>query len=81
VLAFALSFDSVGRANEVRAVLEAEGYGVELQQQADGSIVVLATPETTEASPEASMARIRALAATLGGEVLGCGGFTSLGIG
>jgi hypothetical protein len=81
VLSFALSFAFEPRAAEAARVLRSEGYEVELQQQPDGSAVVIAVPAAAVASPEALMPRMHALAESLGGEALGYGGTAAHGLG
>ncbi len=77
---FALLFGKHDQAERARAVLEAEGYEVELQTQADGWVVV-AGPQPVACTTEATMARMHSLARDLGGEVLGHGGLGFYGLG
>ena len=62
------------RAASAKLILEAEGYRVELQPQEDGAVVVLAIPPEASRPPQALTARLRSLAADLGGELVGQGG-------
>ena len=78
---FALLFDEGEQAERARAVLEPEGFEVDLQRQADSSLIVVAVPQTVGSSAETMLARMRSLAADLGGEVLGHGGLASYGLG
>jgi hypothetical protein len=78
---FAILFEKRRQAEQAREVLAGESFGVDLQDQADGSIVLVATPKTAAVSFDALAARIQHLADRFGGESLGHGGLTSFGLG
>jgi hypothetical protein len=78
---FAIHFDQPEQARRAGEVLASESFRVELQQQADGSVVVIAFPTSTSVSVEAVSARLQILADQFGGESLGHGGLTSFGVG
>jgi hypothetical protein len=70
----AILFGEPDVAEQARDLLEGEGYGVELQDQEDGSIVLVATPSANVSSTEALEAKMRAVASQFSGEFLGHGG-------
>jgi SPOR domain len=78
---YALSFSSRAQADEARSRLEAEGYAVDLQEQPEGGLVVVAVPGRDPSPAETLVARMRPLADDLGGEFLGYGGLASYRLG
>jgi hypothetical protein len=73
---FAFAFDSPERAEAARLRLIAGLYEVEVQPQADGSIVLAVVPPEADADPELVQARLQSIVEPLGGESLGYGGFS-----
>jgi hypothetical protein len=78
---FAIHFDQPEQARRAGEVLAFESFRVELQQQADGSVVVVAFPTSAPVSVDAVSVRLHILADQFGGESLGRGGLTSFGVG
>ena len=71
----AVSFDQPKQAEAAKRVLEREGYRVDLQAQADGSVVLAARPPTAANMESAPVERMQLVASQLGGEFLGHGGW------
>ena len=69
-----VDFNNPERAKRAKETLEAEGYRVELQDQEEGAVVVLAIPPEASLPPEALTTRLRSLADEFDGEFLGHGG-------
>ena len=70
----AVAFDDHEQASAAKSVLMREGSAVELQHQADGSVVVVATPSGSAPTLAALVQRMQLLAGEFGGEFLGHGG-------
>jgi hypothetical protein len=70
----AVAFDDPEHAATAKGVFTREGYAVELQSQADGSVVLVATPSTLKGTESALVEWMRLLASDFGGEFLGRGG-------
>jgi hypothetical protein len=78
---FAIRFEQREQAQQAGEALASESFRVELQDQADDSVVLVASPTGTAVSIDAVSARLQLLADQFGGESLGHGGLTSFGIG
>ena len=78
---FALSFETRAQAELAESALAAEGFRVELQEQFDSSVVLVATPRADPRSVESVSARMESVPRELGGSVLGHGGLSSHGLG
>ena len=70
----AVLFDQPEQAEAAKSVLEREGYKADLQDQADGSVVLVATPPAAVETESALVERMQLLTTQLGGEFLGQGG-------
>ncbi len=77
----ALLFDQPEQAEIAKTVLEREAYDVDLQTQADGSVVLVAAPPAVAPAESALVARMKLLADELGGEFMGHGGMEQYPLG
>jgi hypothetical protein len=74
---FAIAFCSREAADSAASALRSDGYDVELQRQADGSVVVAASASLARGDLDSALLGMRSLAARCGGDVLGHGGLLS----
>jgi hypothetical protein len=74
---FAIAFSSREAADSAASALRSDGYDVELQRQADGSVVVAASATLARGDPDSTLSGMRSLAARCGGDFLGHGGLLS----
>ncbi len=77
----AVLFDQPEQADTAKDVLEREGYDVDLQGQADGSVVLLTAPPAAASPESALIERMQLLASQLGGEFMGYGGMEQYPLG
>lgn len=80
MLQFALVFQDPRSADAALATLKLEGFEVELQPQGDSSVLVSAVP-LRPVQVTVTAARLLQLAGEHGGEYLGHGGLSSVGLG
>jgi hypothetical protein len=77
----AVLFDHPQQAEIAKTILLREAYDVDLQSQADGSVVLVAAPQAVALAESALIARMKLLANELGGEFIGHGGMEQYPVG
>jgi hypothetical protein len=78
---FAIHFEQREQAQQAGEVLASESFRVELQDQADDSVVLVASPASGAVPLHVVAARLQSLAHQFGGESFGHGGLMSFGLG
>jgi hypothetical protein len=77
---FAILFEQREQAQQAREVLTSESFRVELQDQPDESVVLVAWLTSAAVRVETVAARLQSLAVQFGGQSLGHGGLMTFGV-